>query len=99
MAEVVAEEAVAGFVQETKQRLAKLQQDAIALGAKSVEILAAPGVPWDQIVKMVQERKIAAIVMGTHGRTGITRALVGSVAEKVVRHAPCSVFVTRVRPS
>jgi len=36
-------------------------------------------------------------VMGTHGRTGLRHVLIGSVAEKVVRHAPCGVLVTRVR--
>ena len=35
------------------------------------------------------------IVMGTHGRTGITHLLIGSVAERVIRHAPCPVFVVR----
>ena len=99
MAEIVTEEALASFIRDTKEKLAKMQQEAIGLGAKRVEILAVPGIPWDQIVKAAQERKIDAIVMGTHGRTGLQRALVGSVAEKVVRHAPCSVFVTRSRPS
>lgn len=35
--------------------------------------------------------------MGTHGRTGLRHVLIGSVAEKVVRHAPCRVLVTRER--
>ena len=35
--------------------------------------------------------------MGTHGRTGITHLLIGSVAERVIRHAPCPVFVVRER--
>jgi universal stress protein A len=35
------------------------------------------------------------IVTGTHGRTGVSRTLIGSVAERVVRHAPCSVLVVR----
>jgi nucleotide-binding universal stress UspA family protein len=33
------------------------------------------------------------IVVGTHGHTGLRRALIGSVAEKIVRHAPCAVLV------
>jgi nucleotide-binding universal stress UspA family protein len=40
---------------------------------------------------------IDLVVMGTQGRTGIKRALLGSVAEKVVRHARCPVLVTRTR--
>jgi hypothetical protein len=35
--------------------------------------------------------------MGTHGRTGITHLLIGSVAERVIRHAPCPVLVVRER--
>jgi len=37
------------------------------------------------------------VVMGSHGRTGLRRALLGSVAEKTVRHAPCPVMITRDR--
>jgi universal stress protein A len=36
------------------------------------------------------------IVMGTHGYTGVKHAMLGSVAERVVRHAPCSVLAVRV---
>ena len=35
------------------------------------------------------------VVTGTHGRTGVSRLLIGSVAERVLRHAPCSVLVVR----
>jgi nucleotide-binding universal stress UspA family protein len=43
------------------------------------------------------DRTVDLIVMGSHGRTGIKRALLGSVAEKVVRHARCPVLVSRKR--
>lgn len=52
------------------------------------------GVAWDQIVEAARERKAGLIVMGTHGRTGLRRALLGSVAEKVVRLAPMPVLTT-----
>jgi nucleotide-binding universal stress UspA family protein len=42
-----------------------------------------------------EDRVIDLVVMGTHGRTGIKQVLLGSVAEKVVRHAPCAVLVVR----
>jgi nucleotide-binding universal stress UspA family protein len=55
-------------------------------------------VPWDEIVGIAREdRAIDLIVLGTHGRTGIRRALIGSVAERVVRHAPCTVMVVGSR--
>lgn len=45
-------------------------------------------------------KQIAAdlIVVGTHGRTGLARALLGSVAEEVVRHSPCNVLTVRLTP-
>jgi len=49
------------------------------------------GVPWSEIVAVVQETKADLVVMGTHGRRGFARMLLGSVAEKVVRTAPCPV--------
>ena len=53
------------------------------------------GVPWQQIVETAQDQHVDLIVMGTHGRTGIEHILLGSVAEKVVRLAPCPVLVVR----
>jgi glycine betaine transporter len=59
------------------------------------ETLIVHGVPFESIIKTAQDRGTDLIVMGTHGRTGLTHALMGSVAEKVVRLAPCPVLVTR----
>ena len=53
------------------------------------------GTPHLSICRLAQELKAALIVMGTHGRTGWHRALIGSTTELVVRHAPCSVLVIR----
>lgn len=50
------------------------------------------GVAWDQVIDAAREQKAGLIVMGTHGRTGVRRALLGSVAEKVVRLAPVPVL-------
>lgn len=54
------------------------------------------GVPHKEIDRLVDEYDIDLVVMGTHGRTGIARLLVGSVAERVVR--TCSVPVVTVPP-
>jgi nucleotide-binding universal stress UspA family protein len=54
------------------------------------------GQPWDEIVKLAAAPPaFDLIVMGTHGRGAIAHALLGSVAERVVRHAPCAVLVMR----
>lgn len=49
------------------------------------------GVPWQTIIDYANEIAAGMIVMGTHGRRGLPRALLGSVAEKVVRTATCPV--------
>jgi nucleotide-binding universal stress UspA family protein len=51
----------------------------------------------DVINQTAQELGVDLIVMGTHGRRGISRALIGSVAETVVRSAPCAVLTVRLR--
>jgi nucleotide-binding universal stress UspA family protein len=53
------------------------------------------GMPLQTIIDTVHARGVDLIVMGTHGRTGLTHALIGSVAKKVVRLAPCPVLVVR----
>lgn len=49
----------------------------------------------DQIVNAASDAKADMIVMGTHGKSGLTRLLMGSVAESVMRHAPCPVLTVR----
>ena len=53
------------------------------------------GDPAEQIVREAARVQADVIVLATHGRTGLKRLLIGSVAEKVVRHAGCPVFVMR----
>lgn len=53
------------------------------------------GVPYDEILHAVEHVKADAIVMGTHGRTGLRRLFLGSVAESVLRDASCPVIVVR----
>jgi len=54
------------------------------------------GEPADQIIRYATEEGMDLIVMGTHGRTALVRLLVGSVADKVLRGAPCSVLVAKL---
>lgn len=53
------------------------------------------GRAFDVITRFAREKDISLIVLTTHGRTGFDRALMGSTAERVVRHAHCPVFVVR----
>jgi nucleotide-binding universal stress UspA family protein len=57
------------------------------------------GAPDEQILRVARDEDVDGIVLATHGRKGIERLLLGSVAEKVVRGAPCSVIVVKQKPS
>jgi nucleotide-binding universal stress UspA family protein len=59
------------------------------------EIVIAHGAPLDEIVRVAAERAVDLIVIATHGRTGVKHVLLGSVAERVIRCAPCPVLVVR----
>lgn len=54
-----------------------------------------PGPPADRILEEVKRERADLIVMGSHGRTGLSRMLLGSVAEKLARQAPCPVMISR----
>jgi nucleotide-binding universal stress UspA family protein len=53
------------------------------------------GDPRESVPKLATELKADLIVMGTHGRKGLARAIMGSVTETVLRHAPCAVLAVR----
>jgi universal stress protein A len=53
------------------------------------------GTPSEEIVKVAKEWPADLLVIGSHGRGGMQRALLGSVAETVMRHAPCPLVVVR----
>jgi nucleotide-binding universal stress UspA family protein len=65
--------------------------------SKSVDIVAdiRKGTPYEEILKVQQEKKADLIVMGSHGQSGLVRHLMGSVAEKVMRQAKCSVLLVK----
>jgi nucleotide-binding universal stress UspA family protein len=61
-----------------------------------VEHVLLEGDPAREIVCYSRDHGIDLVVMGTHGRTGLERMLMGSVAEKVLRGASCSVLVVKM---
>ncbi len=64
-------------------------------GDIQVETLVTIGIPAEEILKAARDKEADIVVMGTHGRTGIAHTIMGSVAENVVRHAPCPVLTVR----
>lgn len=59
------------------------------------EAILAKGEPHDQIVRYAKSLGVSLIVMGTYGRRGAERILIGSVAERVIEYASCPVLVVR----
>lgn len=70
-------------------------RDASATGAARVSSQLLHGEPEGVLLRLAEPPDVDLVVVGTHGRTGLSRVLLGSIAEKVVRHAPCSVLVVR----
>jgi nucleotide-binding universal stress UspA family protein len=58
-------------------------------------VVLGRGTPAEEIIRLAQELKVDLIVIATHGHTGIKHLLLGSVAERVVRHAVVPVLVVR----
>jgi nucleotide-binding universal stress UspA family protein len=87
---------VAADVARVNTKLLELAKQAEQAGAKKVTTALRQGVPFAEIIAEAREGEFDLITMGTHGRTGLRHALLGSVAEKVVRKAPCAVLSVRL---
>ncbi|HEV8440331.1 MAG TPA: universal stress protein [Methylomirabilota bacterium] len=61
----------------------------------TVRVALRTGAPYQEIVALATEERADLVVMGTHGRGGLERALMGSVTDRVVRLAPCPVLTVR----
>ncbi|KWT92153.1 universal stress protein [Candidatus Magnetominusculus xianensis] len=81
---------------DVERYLENVREAAEKAGVK-VDTLALKGDPYKAIVNASMETARDIIIMGTHGRTGLDRLLMGSVAERVVALAMCSVLVTRTQ--
>ena len=68
-------------------------------GVRVLESKMVSGDPANEIVAFGASSHADLIVMATHGRSGLKHVLLGSVAEKVVRHATCDVLVVRGLPA
>jgi nucleotide-binding universal stress UspA family protein len=77
---------------QAQKQLNRLVARAKAAGARASARVLDGGVAAERIVRFARSRRADLIVMGTHGRTGLTRALLGSVAARVVALAACPVL-------
>jgi nucleotide-binding universal stress UspA family protein len=78
-------------VEATKEALETLE----LVAAERVETYVIEGEPGPSLCDFAAEVNATAVIVGSHGRGSLWRALLGSTSDYVVRHAPCSVVVTR----
>ena len=76
--------------------LAQLEQIRPLDDAIPVKHVFLEGEASEQIVRYAREARMSLVVMGTHGRSLVERGVLGSVAERVLRDAPCSVMVVKI---
>ena len=86
-------------IQRSARAYAQKQLDRLVAKAKARRVRARgflyEGMAADAIVRAAHAKHAGMIAMGTHGRTGLTRLLMGSVAERVIGTAPCPVLTVR----
>jgi nucleotide-binding universal stress UspA family protein len=88
---------VKATLQEDREKIYNDQYLSHIKDKTKVKIVTESGREDEKILKFAQKEKIDIIVIGTHGRTGIEHFLIGSVAEKIIRHSPIPVFIIPCR--
>jgi nucleotide-binding universal stress UspA family protein len=78
-----------------RRRLASLERQARQAGVTTSTAVVRSYAPFSAIVKAARRPRADLLVLGTHGRTGLARVALGSVAERVVALAPCPVLTVR----
>jgi nucleotide-binding universal stress UspA family protein len=86
--------AVEDLVKKAKEIVEDVKKKASSEGIK-VEGIVREGDAYKVIVNIAKKQKANAVIMGSHGRTGLKRLLMGSVTERVIGHAPCPVLVVK----
>lgn len=87
-----------GWSEEAAERAAEIldaARETAAEAGREVETVDVTDRPARGIAEYAEEHGVDHVVVGSHGRTGMSRILLGSVAEKVVRRSPCPVTVVR----
>ncbi len=83
---------------ELGRKLENWRREAERLAGREVRAVLVSGPAAAEIVRIAGAERFDLVVAGTHGRTGLGRLLVGSVAERLVRESPCPVLVTKPAP-
>ena len=86
------------YIQQAKDGLEDSKREAEQMGARRVSTIVLTGTPWHEIAELLRkDESYDLVVIGSHGRTGLKHVLLGSVAERIVRHVPVPVLVVRSR--
>jgi nucleotide-binding universal stress UspA family protein len=93
---LVAPAEVAGRIQEGAQKQLELEVEARKGQGVSITAVLRMGTPWEEINAVASATGAGLIVVGSHGRRGIARALLGSVAERVLRTAALPVLIVHL---
>ncbi len=91
----VAPQVVEDKIAKTEQYLAKIQKQAESRGITAKWFARDSAEPYNIILEIAQKENVGLIVLGSHGRTGLQRFLMGSTAERVIAEAPCPVLVVK----
>lgn len=83
-----------GLLDECRQSLENLINQHFG-GDPSIRRDASFGNPWNVVCDYAKRNDIDLVIVSTHGRTGISHALIGSTAERIVQHAPCPVLTVK----
>ncbi|TAN41637.1 MAG: universal stress protein [Nitrospirae bacterium] len=89
-----APELVDSLVRKAQSYVRAAQKQAEAAGIRA-ETFVREAEAYQAVIRLAAEQKVETIVLGSHGRTGMRRLLMGSVTEKVIGHAPCPVLVVK----
>ena len=83
------------LLEEAATLLEQTRRTLTEAGGFQVTAVSLEGAPSHEIIRYAEREQADLIVLGTHGRSGLKRLLLGSVAEHVVRKAPCAVLTVR----
>jgi nucleotide-binding universal stress UspA family protein len=76
-------------VRENKEDAGRLNEELLGI---EHEVVLGEGKTWEVISDLIEQKEIDLVVLGTRGRTGLVKALLGSVAEQILRQSPCPVL-------
>jgi nucleotide-binding universal stress UspA family protein len=89
------EEMYKKFEEDAKKEIDKFAVEELsAIKVKERHVII--GVPYEEIINFAKKNNIDVIIMGSHGRKGLNRVLLGSTASQVIRYAPCPVLTVRI---